>query len=301
MSPTDPPAVEIRDLHKQFKRSWGRRGVYAVKGISLTVPTGSIYGLIGPNGSGKSTVMKTLIGLLRPTAGKCFVFGRLAHAPQNRRNIGFLPENPYFYKFLTGEETLKFYGRLCGLRGTALKEKTTELLSLTGLEDAAKRRLGGYSKGMLQRIGLAQALIQEPRLVVLDEPTAGVDPIGARAIRDLILELKRRGVTVFLCSHLLAQVQEICDRVGIVCQGLLIAEGSVSELTRNRERSEVLIDRASPALLEEINRLIAADPNARLIFSGATSDSLEEIFLRGVHQQMTAQNASDKALCASKE
>lgn len=301
MSPTDPPAVEIRDLHKQFKRSWGRRGVYAVKGISLTVPAGSIYGLIGPNGSGKSTVMKTLIGLLRPTAGKCFVFGRLAHAPQNRRNIGFLPENPYFYKFLTGEETLKFYGKLCGLHGTALKEKTAELLSLTGLEDAAKRRLNGYSKGMLQRIGLAQALIQEPRLVVLDEPTAGVDPIGARAIRDLILELKRRGVTVFLCSHLLAQVQEICDRVGIVCQGLLIAEGSMSELTRNRERSEVLIDRASPALLEEINRLIAADPNARLIFSGATSDSLEEIFLRGVRQQIAAQNAPDKVLCASKK
>ncbi len=291
-APTDSPAVEIRALHKQFKGAWGRHGVYAVKGISLCVPRGSIYGLIGPNGSGKSTVMKTLIGLLRPTAGECFVFGEPAHAPRNRRNIGFLPENPYFYKFLTGEETLRFYGRLCGLHGTALKEKTAELLALTGLKNAAKRRLGGYSKGMLQRIGLAQALIQNPRLVVLDEPTAGVDPIGSRTIRDLILELKRRGVTVFLCSHLLAQVQEICDRVGILCQGLLIAEGSMDELTRNRNRSELLIEHASPALLEELKRLIAADADARLIFSGAASDSLEEIFLRGVQRQIDAQAAA---------
>lgn len=291
--PTESPAVEIRNLHKQFKGAWGRRGVYAVKGVSLNIPRGSIYGLIGPNGSGKSTVMKTLIGLLRPTAGECFVFGEPAYAPRNRRNIGFLPENPYFYKFLTGGEILRFYGRLCGLHGGALKEKIAELLALTGLEDAAKRRLGGYSKGMLQRIGLAQALIQTPRLVVLDEPTAGVDPIGSRNIRDLILELKRQGVTIFLCSHLLAQVQEICDRVGILCQGLLIAEGSMSELTRNHDRSELLIEHASPALLDELNRLIDADPNAQLIFSGAASDSLEEIFLRGVRQQIDAQ-ATDR-------
>ena len=209
-------AVSITDVHKSFPGHWGRGGVYAVKGVSLSIPEGGVYGLIGPNGSGKSTVMKMLVGLLAPDAGECRVFGQPATATANRREIGFLPENPYFYKFLTGEETVRFYGRLCGLRGAALKERTRELLELVGLTEAKDRRLRGYSKGMLQRIGLAQALVQNPRLLVLDEPTAGVDPIGSRTIRDIILNIKQQGVTVFLCSHLLEQVQEICDRVGVL-------------------------------------------------------------------------------------
>ena len=153
----------------------------------------------------------------------------------SREAVGFLPENPYFYKYLTGAETLHFYGKLCGLRGQHLRARSNELLALVGLEKARDRRLGGYSKGMLQRIGLAQALIQEPRLLVLDEPTAGVDPAGSPEIRDLILDLKDRGITVLLSSHLLAQVQEICDRVGILAQGVLVREGSVERAARDRK------------------------------------------------------------------
>jgi len=275
-------AVEIADIHKSFPGHWGRGGVYAVKGVSLSIPEGAVYGLIGPNGSGKSTIMKALVGLLSPDAGTCRVYGQAATAPANRREIGFLPENPYFYKFLTGEETVRFYGRLCGLRGAELKARTAEMLELVGLQDAAHRRLGGYSKGMLQRVGLAQALVQKPRLLVLDEPTAGVDPIGSRAIRDIILDLKRQGITVFLCSHLLEQVQEICDCVGILYQGCLIAEGSVDELTRDRRRTEILLSNPTPELLAQI-RALAGDA---WLSAAPARNSLESVFLQGIRARI---------------
>lgn len=271
-------AVEIQDIHKSFPGHWGRGGVYAVKGVSLQIPQGGVYGLIGPNGSGKSTVMKALVGLLAPDAGQCRVFGVPATAASNRKEIGFLPENPYFYKFLTGAETIRFYGRLCGLRGGALKKRTEELLSLVGLTEAADRRVGGYSKGMLQRLGLAQAMVQEPRLLVLDEPTAGVDPIGSRTIRDIILELKQRGLTVFLCSHLLEQVQEICDRVGILYQGCLIAEGTMDELTKDTHRTEIVLRNASPELLSHIQNLAGDAWEA----CSPARNSLEKVFLEGI-------------------
>ncbi len=278
-------AVSITDVHKSFPGHWGRGGVYAVKGVSLRIPEGGVYGLIGPNGSGKSTVMKLLVGLLAPDAGHCEVFGLPATATVNRREIGFLPENPYFYKFLTGEETVRFYGRLCGLRGAALKARTAELLELVGLTEAKDRRLRGYSKGMLQRIGLAQALVQNPRLLVLDEPTAGVDPIGSRTIRDIILNIKKQGVTVFLCSHLLEQVQEICDRVGVLYQGCLIAEGTMDELTRDDRHSEITLNNPSPELLEQI-RLLAGDAWQEC---RPARDSLETVFLRGIQAKLREQ------------
>ena len=280
------PAVDIRHVHKQFPSPWGKQGVYAVKGVSLQIPQGSVYGLVGPNGSGKSTIMKMLIGLLAPSSGECEVFGRSATDASNREQIGFLPENPYFYKFLTGEETVRFYGKLCGLRGRALKERTHELLELVGLQDAAKRRLGGYSKGMLQRIGMAQALVQKPKLIVLDEPTAGVDPIGSRVIRDIVMALKGQGMTVFLCSHLLEQVQEVCDRVGILYQGLLIAEGSMDDLTRDAKREEILLENASSDLLERLRRVVDEDGEARWLGSGHPRNSLEDVFLAGIRSQM---------------
>lgn len=279
-------AVDIDQIHKSFPGHWGRGGVYAVKGVSLRIPEGGVYGLIGPNGSGKSTIMKALVGLLSPDEGSCRVFGKPATAAVNRREIGFLPENPYFYKFLTGAETIRFYGRLCGLRGRALKERTEEMLELSGLTDAAHRRLGGYSKGMLQRVGLAQALVQRPRLLVLDEPTAGVDPIGSRSIRDIILSLKEKGMTVFLCSHLLEQVQEICDRVGILYQGCLIAEGSVEELTRDHSRTEVTLRHPSPALLEQLRQL-AGDCWENC---APARNSLESVFLRGIQAKLREQD-----------
>lgn len=275
-------AVEIESIHKTFPGHWGKGGVYAVKGVSLSIPQGGVYGLIGPNGSGKSTIMKALVGLLSPDDGQCRVFGKPATAASNRREIGFLPENPYFYKFLTGEETVRFYGRLCGLRGKELAERTRELLELVGLTEAAHRRLGGYSKGMLQRVGLAQALVQRPSLLVLDEPTAGVDPIGSRAIRDIILNLKEQGMTVFLCSHLLEQVQEICDRVGILYRGVMIAEGSMEELTRDNSRTELVLRNPSEELLAQL-RALAGDAFVSL---APARNSLESVFLRGIQAKL---------------
>lgn len=275
-------AVEIENLHKSFHGNWGRHSVYAVKGVSLSIPEGSVYGLIGPNGSGKSTMMKALLGLLSPDEGQCRVFGKLATAASNRHEVGFLPENPYFYKFLTGRETLRFYARLCGLRGKEQRERCTELLELVGLEDAAERRVGTYSKGMLQRIGMAQALIQKPQLVVLDEPTAGVDPIGSRLIRDIIVKLRQQGMTVFLCSHLLEQVQEICDRVGILYQGCLIAEGTIDELTRDRGRQEVTLKDASPEMLAQIKELAGE----HWVSTQSARNKLEQVFLDGIRAQM---------------
>ena len=279
------PAVEIEDIHKTFPGHWGKGGVYAVKGVSLSIPQGGVYGLIGPNGSGKSTIMKALVGLLAPDSGSCRVFGKPATASSNRREIGFLPENPYFYKFLTGEETVRFYGRLCGLRGAELKARTQELLELVDLTEAAHRRLGGYSKGMLQRVGLAQALVQRPRLLVLDEPTAGVDPIGSRAIRDIILNLKEQGMTVFLCSHLLEQVQEICDRVGILYRGVMIAEGTMEELTRDNTRTELTLSNPTPELLEQLRQLAGG----AFISAAPARNSLESVFLRGIRAKLREQ------------
>lgn len=278
-------AVEIENIHKSFPGHWGKGGVYAVKGVSLSIPQGTVYGLIGPNGSGKSTIMKALVGLLTPDEGSCRVFGQPATAASNRKEIGFLPENPYFYKFLTGEETVRFYGRLCGLRGKELRARTAEMLELAGLTEAAHRRLGGYSKGMLQRVGLAQALVQRPRLLVLDEPTAGVDPIGSRAIRDIILKLKEQGMTVFLCSHLLEQVQEICDNVGILYQGCMIAAGSMESITRDLSTTEVLLRNPSAELLAQL-RALAGD--AWLAASPARN-SLESVFIRGIKAKLQEQ------------
>jgi ABC-2 type transport system ATP-binding protein len=273
------PAVIIRNLTRQFRISaWKKETITAVDDVSLEVSPGEVYGLIGPNGSGKSTTMKMLLGLLRPTSGQCAIFGRDSTRVDSREDVGFLPENPYFYKHLTGRETLRFYGRLCGLGGAALAARMKELLELVDLTAAADRRLAGYSKGMLQRIGLAQAIIHHPRLVVLDEPTAGVDPAGSRKIRDLIFELKSRGISVILSSHLLEQVQEVCDRIGIISRGKMVCEGSLAELTKVEDQTEVLLRNATPALLDAMKAL-AAQHGADWISSGNPRTTLERLFL----------------------
>jgi ABC-2 type transport system ATP-binding protein len=274
------PAVEIRDLVKDFKTSFRRQMLRAVDGVSIRILPGEVYGLIGPNGSGKSTIMKALLGLVAPTSGTCAIFGQDSLKVDSRNDVGFLPENPYFYKHLSGEETLEFYGKLCGLKGKALRERVAELLKLVDLESAGKRRIGGYSKGMLQRIGLAQALIQEPRLVILDEPTAGVDPIGSRQIRDLILKLRERGITVFLCSHLLEQVQEVCDQVGIIFRGKIVKEGRLEDLIAIEDQTEIILRNASPELLSEITGLIGRFPATELVRTGKPRTTLERLFLR---------------------
>jgi ABC-2 type transport system ATP-binding protein len=272
------PAISIQKVTKIFPIPFKREQVVAVKELSLEVAPGQVYGLLGPNGSGKSTTMKIVLGLVRPTSGHTEIFGRNSRQVESREDVGFLPENPYFYKYLTGEETLLFFGRLCGLSGKRLKERARELLALVGLETAADRRLGGYSKGMLQRIGLAQALVQDPRLLVLDEPTAGVDPAGSREIRDLILRFKERGLTVLLCSHLLSQVQEICDRIGILDRGVLVREGPLEDLISIENQTELILENASPALLAELQAKIAAS-GAKLIESRKPQTTLERFFL----------------------
>jgi ABC-2 type transport system ATP-binding protein len=277
------PAVAVIGVTKLFPIPFQWRSIVAVRDLNLQVSAGQIYGLLGPNGSGKSTTLKIILGLVSPTQGRSEIFGRDSSLVASREAVGFLPESPYFYKYLTGAETLRFYGKLCGLRGAKLRSRIDELLELVGLTSARNRRLGGYSKGMLQRIGLAQALIQEPKLVVLDEPTAGVDPAGAREIRDLILDLKRRGITVLLSSHLLGQVQEICDRVGILADGALVREGALDDLLAIENQTDLVLEDASPELVGEIETL-AAKSGARVIERGRSRTSLERIFLEATEK-----------------
>jgi ABC-2 type transport system ATP-binding protein len=279
------PAVEIKHLVKDFKTSFRRKPLRAVDDVSIRIMPGEVYGLIGPNGSGKSTTMKALLGLVAPTAGQCAIFGKDSLKVDSRNDVGFLPENPYFYKHLSGGETLRFYGKLCGLGGKALETRVTEMLALVDLEGARDRRIGGYSKGMLQRIGLAQALIQEPRLVILDEPTAGVDPVGSRQIRDLILKLRERGITVFLCSHLLEQVQEVCDHVGIIFRGRMIREGRLEDLIAIEDQTEIVLKDAGPELLEKINALVASTPGSSVVRTGKPRTTLERLFLREIREE----------------
>jgi ABC-2 type transport system ATP-binding protein len=281
----DPtPAVEIRNLVKEFKTSYRRKPLRAVDDVSIRIMPGEVYGLIGPNGSGKSTTMKALLGLVAPSSGQCSIYGRDSLKVDSRDEVGFLPENPYFYKHLSGAETLRFYGKLCGLGGRRLEDRVGELLALVDLEGARDRRLGGYSKGMLQRIGLAQALVQEPRLVILDEPTAGVDPLGSRQIRDLILKLRERGITVFLCSHLLEQVQEVCDRVGIIFRGKMVREGRLEDLIAIEDQSEIVLRDAPLELLEKIKALVESTPGASVVKTGKPRTTLERLFLREISE-----------------
>ena len=264
-----------------------------MRNLNLRIEAGEVYGLLGPNGSGKSTTLKVILGLVSPTQGATKIFGRDSSLVQSRESVGFLPENPYFYKFLTGEEMLRFFGKLCRLTGTRLKSRVSELLELAGLTNARHQRLSTYSKGMLQRIGLAQALINDPKLVVLDEPTAGVDPAGSRDIRNIILDLQKRGVTVLLSSHLLSQVQEICDRVGILAKGTLVREGQLKELIAIENRSELVLENASESLLKEIEKL-AAGSNANLIERRRSTTTLERLFLEATQESKPANHANKR-------
>jgi ABC-2 type transport system ATP-binding protein len=274
----ESPAIRIQHLTKDFPIPFRRQRIVAVKDLSLEVKTGEVYGLLGPNGSGKSTTLKIVLGLIPPTSGSTEIFGRDSSSVESREDIGFLPESPYFYRFLTGAETLKFYGKLCGLKGSELDDRIEELLKLVGLDHARDRPIGGYSKGMLQRIGLGQALVQTPRLLVLDEPTAGVDPAGSREIQDLILGFKERGITVLICSHLLGQVQEICDRIGILHRGVLVREGQLDELISIENQTELILENASPAVLDRI-RAVLRDSNATLLYQRHPQKALERYFL----------------------
>ena len=251
-------AIEIRGLVKDF--AIGLRGVKlrAVDHVDLRVMPGQVYGLLGPNGSGKSTTIKILLGLLEPSAGECRIFGVASRRVEARREVGYLPESPYFYRHLTGRELVRFYAQMCGLGGARLNQRVAEALATVGLSDAAARLVGTYSKGMLQRVGLAQALVHDPRLLILDEPTAGVDPIGSAAISELILQLKGRGKTILITSHLLGQIEDICDRVAILDRGKLILEGAVPDLVGRADRQALIVESLPEAELAGLREWLAA-------------------------------------------
>ncbi len=274
----ETPAISLKNVTKRFPIPFRRKAVLAVDNLSLDVPVGQVYGLLGPNGSGKSTTFKVALGLVTPDSGDAFLFGKPSRDVASREEVGFLPENPYFHKFLTGAETLRFFCRLCGLSGAKLTSRVKDLLHLVGLDYAADRRLSGYSKGMLQRIGLAQALVQEPRIVILDEPTAGVDPAGSREIKNLIFQLKEDGKTVLLCSHLLTQVQEVCDRIGIMAAGRLVEEGALDDLIGLRDQIEIRVSGGQTELLQKIEALVTAE-GGKVLSIGRPRTTLEDHFL----------------------
>lgn len=224
-------AIRIEGLTKQFWSGWpGQPPATILDGLSLSVRQGEIYGYLGPNGSGKTTTIKVLMGLIRATAGVVEIFGKPVGNVEIRRRIGFLPEAPYFYDYLTAEEFLTFYGHLTGMDRSVLRARVPHLLEMVGLAEARTRQLRKFSKGMLQRVGLAQALIHDPELVILDEPMSGLDPIGRKQVRDLILSLREQGKTVFFSTHIIPDVEMICDRVGVIVKGKLLATGRVDEL-----------------------------------------------------------------------
>src|SRR5690349_6910226 len=273
-------AVHTEDLTKVYKDFWGRDKVRALDGLNLTINRGEVFGLLGPNGSGKSTTIKLLLGLIFPSRGTASVLGEPAGSTVINEKIGFLPEESYLYRFLNGEETLHFYGRLFKIPRKVLKRRVPELLDVVGLDaKARKRKLREYSKGMARRIGLAQALINNHDLVLLDEPTTGLDPIGTREMKDLILSLKQQGKTVLLCSHLLADVQDVCDRITILFRGRMQTLGDVRDLLQVKDVTHIETEGMNEAQVAEVRQFMArlgvSDP--RITHPTTT---LEDLFMR---------------------
>ena len=275
--------VETRNLTKIYRDFWGRRKVHALKSLDLEINRGEIFGLLGPNGSGKTTTIKLLLGLLFPSEGEALIFGRNASDVRRNERIGYLPEESYLYRFLTAEEILDFYGKLFHIPAAVRRQRANDLIEMVGLGYAKKRQLKEYSKGMVRRVGLAQALINDPEVVILDEPTSGLDPIGTRDMKDLILDLKRQGKTVLMCSHLLADVQDVCDRIGILFQGELKEIGRVDSLLTVKDTTDIQTSTLPDAAIEEI-REIVKKYGGEVKSVGNTRTTLEDLFLRIVEE-----------------
>lgn len=272
------PVIETRNLSKTYRDFWGRQKVRALKPLDLSIHRGEIFGLLGPNGSGKSTTIKLLLGLLFPTSGRAIVLGRDATEVKKNERIGYLPEETYLYKFLNAEETLDFYGRLFDMPASVRKQRTESLIEMVGLGHAKRRQMREYSKGMARRLGLAQALINDPELILLDEPTSGLDPIGTREMKDLILKLKAEGKTILMCSHLLADVQDVCDRIAILHQGELKELGRVDALLKMRDVTQIRATGLSDACKTEIRQVIDRH-NGKFMGMETPTTTLEELFL----------------------
>jgi len=255
MSNDSQAVIEAQAVTKVFRDFWRRPKVRAVDGVSFAVRRGEVFGLLGPNGSGKSTTLKMILGLLHPTHGQLTVLGQSPRDVQAKARLGYLPEESYLYPYLTPDETLDFYGRLFDIPAHERRERATQLLSMLGLQHARRRTVGEFSKGMARRIGLAQALINDPDLIVLDEPTSGLDPLGCRQVKDLIVALARRGKTILVSSHQLADVEDVCDRVAILYNGRIQAMGSIQSLLEDTHQCRVTFPDL-PA--EKMQRLLAA-------------------------------------------
>jgi len=270
--------LQTRALSKVYRDFWGRQKVRALKGLDLEVRRGEVFGLLGPNGSGKTTTIKLLLGLLFPTEGEALVFGKPASDVAKNERLGYLPEESYLYRFLTADETLDFYGRLFDMPSDVRRKRIDELIEMVGLQKARKRQLQEYSKGMTRRIGLAQALINDPELIMLDEPTSGLDPIGTREMKDMILRLKDEGKTIVMCSHLLADVQDVCDRIAILHQGELKELGRVDELLKVADVTQIRAKNLSVDCQKEVRDVIARHQGELVSMDNPTT-TLEELFL----------------------
>ncbi|MCC6510493.1 MAG: ABC transporter ATP-binding protein [Pirellulaceae bacterium] len=275
--------IETRNLGKIYRDFWGRPKVQALESLDIEVRRGEIFGLLGPNGSGKSTTIKLIQGLLFPSSGRAFVFGKDARDVSKNERIGYLPEESYLYKFLNAEETLDFYGRLFDMPADVRKKRSEQLIQMVGLKGARRQQLREYSKGMTRRIGLAQALINEPDLLILDEPTSGLDPIGSREMKDLILRLRDEGKTILMCSHQLADVQDVCDRIAILHRGRLRELGRVNDLLKVREVTEVHAKGLSAETQAKISELIKSS-GAELLSIDNPTTTMEELFLEIVRE-----------------
>ncbi len=283
------PVVQTAGLCKTFRDFWRRPHVEAVKDLNLEIQPGEVFGLLGPNGSGKTTTIKMLLGLLYPTKGRISVFGKPPTDVSVKARIGFLPEESYLYRFLVAHETLDYYGRLFRLPRRIRRERADRLLDMVGLRHEAKRRIGEYSKGMARRIGLAQALINDPELLILDEPTTGLDPIGARQIKDVIRELGAKGKTILLSSHILADVEDVCDRVTILYGGQQRAAGDISELLRKTDATQINTPPLSQQTITQVRDLIRRLERKDIVVDVSTPRvRLEDFFLRIVEEAQAA-------------
>jgi len=283
-APVSPAGViRAQALTKIFRDFWRRPKVRAVNDIAFDVRAGEVFGLLGPNGSGKTTTLRMILGLLTPTRGTLTVFGRSPRDVASKARIGYLPEESCLYPYLTARETLNFYGRLFNLRRAVRQTCIDQLLEMTGLQHAQHRSVGEFSKGMARRLGLAQALINDPDLIVLDEPTAGLDPVGCRQVKDLILTLAQRGKTVILSSHLLADVEHVCDRVAIMGDGVILVQGRVRDLLEQPDCSRLTFPSLAPGRLEAVRQVLRRETGADPVVDHPAR-TLEQFFIETVNQ-----------------
>lgn len=289
------PVVQLAGVCKTFRDFWRRPRVPAVVDLTLEIRPGEVFGLLGPNGSGKSTTIKMLLGLLYPSKGRIAIFGRAPSDVAIKNRIGFLPEESYLYRFLDARETLDYFGRLFRLPPLVRRKRTDMLLEMVGLKHEARRPIGEYSKGMARRIGLAQALINDPEFLILDEPTSGLDPLGTRQIKDLIRELGRHGKTILLSSHMLADVEDVCDRVTILYGGRQRAAGHLAELLSVRDKTQIITDQLSRQTIESIRDLVLRLEHKDVLDVSSPRTSLEEFFISIVEDARRANVATSGA------